>query len=224
MVRAVRCSACKKTGTRDGLWMCQRQRRTGSPRSEERRYTPGSLVAVTNRDDKDIAARTTVMITSTLTPPISGIMGPLYRRHRYVGVIDSARRREQVDRKLRPGSSAHSNTQNTMMGSITMCAVSTGCQAFSAGPIMIQPSQQKRFSVPPSGLSLLTWLKCCHTLSGHGRSACVTEGGEPRASRQACWRGLSDRQNGQGRHRERWINCCLARSSLQNETMQAHLT
>jgi hypothetical protein len=132
------------------------QRRMGSPRSEERRYTPGSLVAVKNSDHNEMAVMTTMMISSTLTPPISGSVGALYRRHRR-GRDRKRATRGAVDGKPRPDGTTHSNTQNVVMGTATRCAVSTGCQAFSAGPIMIRPSRQKRFSVPaPSGLSLLT--------------------------------------------------------------------
>lgn len=66
----------------------------GSPRSEERRYTPGSLVAVKNSDHNEIAVMTTMIISSTLTPPISGSVGALYRRHRH-GVTESVQRGEQ---------------------------------------------------------------------------------------------------------------------------------
>ena len=161
--------------TRGGFKMCYAIATDGSPLSVERRYTPGSLVDVKNRDHKEMVVIPIMMINSTLTPPRSGSVGALYRSH---ARERDRTRRGTVNGKPRSDSTTHSNTQKVVMGTATRCAVSTGCQAFSAGPIIIQPSRQKRFSDPPSGLctlsSLLTLLKCCHTLSTHGCNRRVT--------------------------------------------------
>ena len=75
----------QRTNRRDArehetVWRCVTAT-GGSPLSVERRYTPGSLVDVKNRDHKEMVVIPIMMINSTLTPPSSGSVGALYRSH-----------------------------------------------------------------------------------------------------------------------------------------------